>query len=141
MSDFVASFPVVLRIALIDADHRVLLLQDKRNEDAEWDFPGVILQRGDDPLEHLADYLRHHYRIETFPKAFFPLTFALADEDSEIATLLYGCRNWTGPQGLQHILAVDERLDMQWVKPVRMADYALAASCSMMVPNVITLLG
>lgn len=139
MSDFAASFTVIARVALIDADHRVLLIHDPKCDEGQWNFPGVTLQRGDDCLEHLAAYMAHAYEVTTLPKAFWAMTFAMAEEDDE-ATLLYGCRNWTGANGLQHIVPRKPNITMAWVKPARLVDYDLAPSCHMMMTNVMALL-
>ena len=125
----------VIRIALIDPDHRVLLI--KAPDQPAWDFPGTALEVTDDALEEFVQALQDNLQINTTTQALFPLTFALTDAPATI-TLLYGCRNWTNDQLLQHVQA--DTYEMVWVRPVRMVDYALTPSCHMMTPSLMALL-
>jgi hypothetical protein len=135
---------VFVRAALVDADGRVLLMDQRqstgKNQTNEliWDFPGVFSKTAD-PLQDLVHYLQDKLQVTTFVKAFFPLTFSLIEQDkAPEVTLLHGCRNWVGAHGLQTVAAAEGT--SVWVKPARMGDYALTESCRMMMTALMTLL-
>lgn len=124
-----------LQVALIDADHRLFVYQ--RADNQLWDMPSVAINPNSTPLDSLVRMLKDSWGVTTFAKAFFPLTFAL-DEDDQNATLLYGCRNWVGPGGLQMIK--HDQLTVQWVRSVRLGDYPLSETCRMMMPVIMQLM-
>lgn len=124
-----------LQVALIDADHRLFLYQ--RADNQLWDMPHMAINPNSHPLDSLVRMLGDSWSVKTFAKAFFPLTFALDEEDQQ-ATLLYGCRNWIGPNGLQHV--THSQLPIQWVRSTRMGDYALSEACRMMLPVIMQLM-
>lgn len=124
-----------LQVALIDADHRLFLYQ--RADNQLWDMPHVAINANGNPLDSLVHMLGDAWSVTTVAKAFFPLTFAL-DETNQQATLLYGCRNWVGPNGLQ--LITHDQGAIQWVRSVRLGDYALSDTCRMMLPVIMQLM-
>lgn len=125
-----------LQLALIDADSRVFV--SRQGDRAAWDMPVALIRPGADALDQLVQVLQDRWGVTTFAKAFFPLTFAW-DETHHHTTLLYGCRNWVGANGLQQVQATD--VETQWVKPVRLGDHTLAPSVTAMLPVVMQLLG
>ena len=126
---------LTLRVALLDADSRVLIVQ---NAVEPWDMPGVVTGAAS-PLEVLVQELGQIWQVTTFAKAFFPLTFALDDATGH-ATLLYGCRNWIGPNTLQRVPERDG-VTLQWVRSARLGDYAVSDACRMMMPVLMQLVG
>ncbi len=116
------SFPplLVVAVALVDADGRVLLQQrppGKAMADL-WEFPGGKVEPGETPEAALVRELEEELGIETHSSCLAPATFASeALGEKHLLLLLYVCRKWKGMPEARHATA------LQWLKPAQM--YAL----------------
>ena len=111
---------LVVAVALIDADGRVLLQQrppGKAMADL-WEFPGGKVEPGETPEAALIRELEEELGIRTHASCLAPATFASAPlDDRHLLLLLYVCRKWEGVPHPHHATA------LKWVRPAQM--YAL----------------
>lgn len=111
---------LVVAVALVDADGRVLLQQrppGKAMADL-WEFPGGKVEPGETPEAALIRELEEELGIETHASCLAPATFASeALGDRHLLLLLYVCRKWKGVPEARHATA------LKWLKPAQM--YAL----------------
>lgn len=111
---------MVVAVALVDADGRVLLQQrppGKAMADL-WEFPGGKVEPGETPEAALVRELEEELGIETHASCLAPATFASEPlGDRHLLLLLYVCRKWRGTPMAQHATA------LRWVRPVEL--YAL----------------
>ena len=111
---------LVVAVALIDADGRVLLQQRPPGKAMAglWEFPGGKVEPGETPEAALVRELEEELGIETHSSCLAPATFASeALGDRHLLLLLYVCRKWTGVPEARHATA------LTWLKPAQM--YAL----------------
>jgi 8-oxo-dGTP diphosphatase len=111
---------LVVAVALIDADGRVLLQQRPPGKAMAglWEFPGGKVEPGETPEAALVRELEEELEIETHSSCLAPATFASeALGDRHLLLLLYVCRKWTGVPEARHATA------LTWLKPAQM--YAL----------------
>jgi 8-oxo-dGTP diphosphatase len=90
---------LVVAVALIDADGRVLLASRPAGKEMEglWEFPGGKIKDLETPEMALCRELREELNIETSPTCLYPLTFAShAYEAFHLLMPLYMCRVWRG---------------------------------------------
>ncbi|AOF97839.1 MULTISPECIES: (deoxy)nucleoside triphosphate pyrophosphohydrolase [unclassified Sphingobium] len=111
---------LVVAVALIDADGRVLLQQrppGKAMADL-WEFPGGKVEPGETPEAALIRELEEELGIRTHASCLAPATFASEPlDDRHLLLLLYVCRKWEGVPHPHHATA------LKWVRPAQM--YAL----------------
>lgn len=111
---------LVVAVALIDADGRVLLQQrppGKAMADL-WEFPGGKVEPGETPEAALIRELEEELGIRTHASCLAPATFASEPlDDQHLLLLLYVCRKWEGVPHPHHATA------LKWVRPAQM--YAL----------------
>ena len=111
---------LVVAVALIDADGRVLLQQrppGKAMADL-WEFPGGKVEPGETPEAALIRELDEELGIRTHASCLAPATFASEPlDDRHLLLLLYVCRKWEGVPHPHHATA------LKWVRPAQM--YAL----------------
>lgn len=111
---------MVVAVALVDADGRVLLQQrppGKAMADL-WEFPGGKVEPGETPEAALVRELEEELGIETHASCLAPATFASEPlGDRHLLLLLYVCRKWKGVPEARHATA------LKWLKPSQM--YAL----------------
>lgn len=111
---------LVVAVALIDADGRVLLQQrppGKAMADL-WEFPGGKVEPGETPEAALIRELEEELGIRTHASCLAPATFASEPlDDQHLLLLLYACRKWEGVPHPHHATA------LKWVRPAQM--YAL----------------
>lgn len=119
-----AALPVVLvvAVALVDADGRVLLAQRPAGKAMAglWEFPGGKVQPGEAPEAALIRELKEELGIDVTEACLAPLTFASHRYDSfHLLMPLYVCRRWTGTVGAR------EGQRLAWVRPAKLDDYAM----------------
>ncbi len=113
---------LVVAVALIDTDGRVLLAQRPPGKDMAglWEFPGGKLQAGETPEAALIRELHEELGIETGQSCLAPLTFASHAYDRfHLLMPLYTCRVWRG------IVTAREHQALAWVLPDRLTDYPM----------------
>ena len=116
--------PVVLvvAVALVDADGRVLLAQRPAGKHLAglWEFPGGKVQAGETPEAALVRELQEELGIDTRHSCLAPFTFASHSYDGfHLLMPLYVCRVWQGtPTAREHQA-------LAWVRASRLNDYAM----------------
>lgn len=113
--------PVVLvvAVALVDADGRVLLAQRPEGKKLAgmWEFPGGKVEPGETPEAALIRELAEELSIDIKPACLAPLTFASHEyDDFHLLMPLYVCRRWQGDP------APREGQALKWVRPLKMPD-------------------
>lgn len=128
---------LVVAVALIDADNRVLISERPAGKALAglWEFPGGKIEPHERPEQSLIRELREELGIEVKEACLAPLTFAShAYEDFHLLMPLYACRRWEGtPQALE-----GQRL--AWVRPNRLRDYPMPPADEPLIPPLIDLL-
>lgn len=119
-----AEFPVVLvvAVALIDADGRVLLAQRPEGKTMAglWEFPGGKVLPGEPPEAALIRELKEELGIDVAEACLAPLTFASHRYESfHLLMPLYVCRRWSG------IVAAQEGQALAWVRLQKLDQYAM----------------
>jgi 8-oxo-dGTP diphosphatase len=116
--------PVVLVVcvALVDADGRVLLAQRPEGKPMAglWEFPGGKVHAGEAPETALIRELKEELGIDVAASCLAPFTFAShAYETFHLLMPLYVCRKWQGEA------TALEGQRLAWVRPGRMDDYPM----------------
>jgi len=119
-----ASLPVVLVAAavLLDADNRVLLCRRPPGKPMAglWEFPGGKVGAGETPEAALIRELQEELGIDTSASCLAPFTFASHRyDDFHLLMPLFVCRVWDGTA------TPHEGQKLAWVRPQRLADYAM----------------
>ena len=122
---------LVVAVALVDADKRVLLSQRPEGKALAglWEFPGGKLDPGERPEAALIRELREELGITVKEACLAPLTFAShAYPDFHLLMPLYICRRWEGvPQGL-------EGQKLAWVRVNDMRTYPMPPADEPLIP-------
>jgi 8-oxo-dGTP diphosphatase len=116
--------PVVLvvAVALVDADGRVLLAQRPAGKAMAglWEFPGGKVHADETPETALIRELREELGIDVTESCLAPFTFASHRYESfHLLMPLYVCRRWNG------MVTPREGQALAWVRPHRMEDYPM----------------
>jgi 8-oxo-dGTP diphosphatase len=116
--------PVVLvaAVALVDVDGRVLIAQRPEGKAMAglWEFPGGKIDPGETPEAALIRELAEELGIGVEASCLAPFTFAShAYHDFHLLMPLYVCRRWSG------IVTAREGQRLAWVRPERLAQYAM----------------
>jgi 8-oxo-dGTP diphosphatase len=116
--------PVVLvvAVALIDADGRILLAQRPEGKPLAglWEFPGGKVHAGETPEEALIRELKEELGVDTAASCLAPFTFASHGYESfHLLMPLYVCRKWTGMPEPR------EGQRLAWVRPQRLGEYEM----------------
>lgn len=112
-----SSLLLVVAVALIDADGRVLLQRRPPGKAMAglWEFPGGKVEPGETPEAALVRELEEELGIATHTSCLAPATFASEGLDGRhLLLLLYVCRKWQG------IPEAREATALKWVRPVEM---------------------
>lgn len=113
---------LVAACALVDPDGRVLLAKRPQGRPLEglWEFPGGKVEEGETPEQALIRELKEELSIDVSEACLAPYCFAShAYEGFHLLMPLYVCRRWKGE------VIAREGQELAWVRPVRMADYAM----------------
>ncbi|NVN85577.1 MAG: 8-oxo-dGTP diphosphatase MutT [Rhodopseudomonas sp.] len=128
---------LVVAVALIDADDRVLIAQRPEGKQLAglWEFPGGKLDPGERPEAALIRELHEELGITVKEACLAPLTFAShAYEDFHLLMPLYICRRWEG----QAIAREGQQL--AWVRANKLRDYPMPPADLPLIPHLIDLL-
>jgi len=128
---------LVVAVALIDADNRVLISQRPEGKQLAglWEFPGGKLDPGETPEQALVRECREELGIEVCETCLAPLTFASHSyEDFHILMPLYICRNWEGE------IAPQEGQQIAWVRANRLQHYPMPPADIPLLPALRDLL-
>jgi 8-oxo-dGTP diphosphatase len=112
----------VSAVALVDADHRVLIAQRPEGKSMAglWEFPGGKVEAGETPEMALVRELKEELDIDITESCLAPFTFAsFTYDDFHLMMPLYLCRVWKGD------IRPQEGQDVKWVRPVRLGDYPM----------------
>ena len=116
------SLLLVVAVALVDADRRVLIAQRPQGKSMAglWEFPGGKVEAGETPEAALIRELEEELGIQTKTACLAPLSFASHSyENFHLLMPLYVCRKWQGiPQAKEHIA-------LKWVRPQALRDYPM----------------
>ncbi|MDP3958921.1 MAG: (deoxy)nucleoside triphosphate pyrophosphohydrolase [Pseudorhodobacter sp.] len=122
---------LVVAVALIDADGRVLLAQRPPGKSLAglWEFPGGKVEAGETPEAALIRELREELAIDTWASCLAPLTFASHSyPDFHLLMPLFACRRW---QGIAHPC---EGQTLAWVRPNALRDYPMPPADLPLIP-------
>jgi 8-oxo-dGTP diphosphatase len=128
---------LVVAVALIDADNRVLIAQRPEGKTLAglWEFPGGKLDPGERPEAALIRELHEELGIEVKEACLAPLTFAShAYQDFHLLMPLYVCRRWEGT------VSAREGQTLAWVRANKLRDYPMPPADSPLIPHLIDLL-
>ncbi|MER2267838.1 (deoxy)nucleoside triphosphate pyrophosphohydrolase [Methylobacterium oxalidis] len=129
---------LVVAVALVDADGRVLLAQRPPGKQLAglWEFPGGKVEAGERPEATLIRELAEELGITVEEPCLAPLTFAShAYPDFHLLMPLYVCRRWEGtPRSL-------EGQALRWVRPRALRDLPMPPADAPLIPFLIDLLG
>jgi len=127
---------LVVAVALIDQDNRILLAQRPQGKQLAglWEFPGGKVEPGERPEETLIRELREELGITVKEPCLAPLTFAShAYESFHLLMPLYVCRRWEGfVQSL-------EGQALKWVKPQELRQYPMPPADEPLIPFLLDL--
>lgn len=128
---------LVVAVALIDADNRVLIAQRPKHKQLGglWEFPGGKLDPGERPEAALIRELDEELGITVKEACLAPLTFAShAYEDFHLLMPLYVCRRWDG------LAMPREGQELAWVRANKLRDYPMPPADLPLIPPLIELL-
>lgn len=122
---------LVVAVALIDADGRVLLAQRPPGKSLAglWEFPGGKVEPGEVPEAALIRELHEELGIDTWSSCLAPLTFASHSyPDFHLLMPLFACRRWKGtPQAR-------EGQTLAWVRANALKDYPMPPADLPLIP-------
>ncbi len=114
---------LVVAVAMIDADGRVLLAQRPENKSPslKWEFPGGKVAPGETPEAALIRELKEELDINVTASCLAPLAFASEPlGDLHLLMPLFACRKWDGsPKPL-------EANALKWARPENLLQFDLA---------------
>jgi len=128
---------LVVAVALIDVDGRVLIAQRPEGEKMAglWEFPGGKVDPGEAPETALIRELNEELGIDVTESCLAPFTFAShAYDDFHLLMPLYVCRVWEGQVSPQEGQAI------RWVRPLDLRDYPMPPADAPLIPMLRDLL-
>lgn len=128
---------LVVAVALIDADNRVLIAQrpEVKNLAGLWEFPGGKVDAGERPEQALIRELKEELGIDVTEPCLAPLTFAShAYDDFHLLMPLYICRRWSGT------VTSREGQNLAWVRANKLRDYPMPPADLPLIPHLTGLL-
>jgi 8-oxo-dGTP diphosphatase len=124
---------LVVAVALIDADGRILIAQRPAGKQLAglWEFPGGKIEAGERPEECLIRELQEELGLEVKEACLAPLTFAsYRYEDFHLLMPLYVCRRWEGlPEAKEHAA-------LRWVLPGELRDFPMPPADEPLIPMI-----
>jgi 8-oxo-dGTP diphosphatase len=128
---------LVVAVALIDADDRILVAQRPPGKQLAglWEFPGGKVDPGERPEAALIRELHEELGIEVKEACLAPLTFAShAYEDFHLLMPLYVCRRWQG------LVTPREGQALKWLRARQLRDIPMPPADEPLIPALIDLL-
>lgn len=129
---------LVVAIALVDADNRVLIAQRPPGKALAglWEFPGGKLDAGERPEAALIREVREELGIEVQEACLAPLTFAShAYPDFHLLMPLFACRRWDG------LVQAREGQALKWVFARQLRDFPMPPADEPLIAPLVELLG
>ncbi len=128
---------LVVAVALIDADGRVLLAKRPEGKSLAglWEFPGGKVEAGERPELALIRELKEELSIDVTESCLAPLTFAShAYDDFHLLMPLYVCRRWNGD------VMSREGQQLKWVRAKDLRNYPMPPADKPLIPYLQELL-
>jgi 8-oxo-dGTP diphosphatase len=128
---------LVVAVALIDADDRILLAQRPEGKQLAglWEFPGGKVEPGERPEAALIRELREELGVEVKEACLAPLTFAShAYEEFHLLMPLYVCRRWQG------FVTAREGQGLKWAKAQELRNFPMPPADAPLIPALVELL-
>jgi len=128
---------LVVAVALIDADGRVLISQRPEGKSLAglWEFPGGKIETGERPEAALIRELKEELNIDVAESCLAPLTFAShAYDDFHLMMPLYVCRRWKG------VVTALEGQAIKWVRARALREYPMPPADVPLIPHLEELL-
>ncbi|MDP3403372.1 MAG: (deoxy)nucleoside triphosphate pyrophosphohydrolase [Brevundimonas sp.] len=122
MTDPALPVVLVVAVALIDADGRILIAKRPEGKALAglWEFPGGKVEPGERPEAALIRELHEELGISVTESCLAPFVFASHAYDSfHLLMPLYLCRRWSG------VVVQREHAALAWVKPERLSGYPM----------------
>ncbi len=122
MSNTVSGLLLVVAVALVDANGRVLLQRRPPGKPMAglWEFPGGKVEPAEVPEAALVRELEEELGIRVAADALTPIAFASEGLGGRhLLLLLYVAREWTGTPEARHATA------LQWARPTEMRALAM----------------
>ena len=129
---------LVVAVALIDADDRVLIAQRPEGKALAglWEFPGGKIDQGERPEAALIRELQEELGITVKEACLAPLTFAsYAYPEFHLLMPLYVCRRWEG------FVQSREGQALKWVRARELRQNPMPPADEPLIPPLIELLG
>ena len=129
---------LVVAVALIDADDRVLIAQRPEGKALAglWEFPGGKIDQGERPEAALIRELQEELGITVKEACLAPLTFAsYAYPEFHLLMPLYVCRRWEG------FVQSREGQALKWVRARDLRQFPMPPADEPLIPPLIELLG
>ena len=128
---------LVVAVALIDADGRVLIAQRPMGKSMAglWEFPGGKVETGERPEDALIRELSEELGIAVKEPCLAPFTFASHTYDAfHLLMPLYVCRRWDGT------VVAREHSALKWVRPLELSQYPMPPADLPLIPTLRDLL-
>ena len=138
MSAAPSTLLLVVAVALVDVDNRILLAQRPPGKTLAglWEFPGGKVEPGETPEGALIRELHEELGIAVEESCLAPLTFAShAYGDMHLLMPLYICRRWTG------FVQAREAQTLRWVRPHDLRSLPMPPADGPLIPPLVDLLG
>jgi len=129
---------LVVAVALIDADDRVLIAQRPEGKALAglWEFPGGKIDQGERPEAALIRELKEELGITVKEACLAPITFAsYAYPEFHLLMPLYVCRRWEG------FVQSREGQALKWVRAKDLREYPMPPADEPLIPPLVELLG
>jgi len=128
---------LVVSIALIDADRRVLIAKRPKGKSMSglWEFPGGKVENNETPENALIRELDEELGICVKQACLAPLSFVShAYDNFHLLMPLYVCRKWQG-----NVQAI-EHAELKWVKPNRLHEVDMMPADKPLIAHLCDLL-